>query len=95
MPSTSVFPPNTQGNSWWRWVHSGGRSQPGQTHRRSRSASALLIFGVAVRYFLPTCRGSPRVLSRMGVISASPAIRRSARPEIGRVRRRRHRRPLP
>jgi hypothetical protein len=36
----------------------GGRSQPGHTHLRSRSASARLILRVAVRYLRPTWRGS-------------------------------------
>jgi hypothetical protein len=54
----------------------------------------LRIFAVAVRYLRPTCSGSPPALTRIGVITASPAIRRSALPLIGRGRARARYRPF-
>ncbi len=79
----AVLPPATHSVSWWPWQCPGSPLQPGQVQRRSRSASAFRILGVAVRYLRPTCRGSPPALSGMGVSSASEAIRRSAFPETG------------
>ena len=79
--SALVRPPLAQCLMWWASQRDGGTSQPGHTQPPSRAMRTQRSASLTRRVRRPTSMTRPLLLSTVGMISASQAMRRSVAAE--------------
>ena len=79
--SALVSPPSAQCLMWWASQRDGGASQPGHTQPPSRAMRTQRSASLTRRVRRPTSMTRPLLLSTVGMISASQAMRRTVAAE--------------